>query len=239
MIIVRNTVKQLVLFTCVALLAVGCGRSPTAGTNGENRAEGSPPTPDGRVIASGEAIPDPRRSAASSANRGGEDCTGGHGPDCGPMVGSVGVEGPAGLPWQESDVEQPDAGTGTPGPNLPSDPEGPSGTTPVWSSYRELRFEADRVEIRDADRVQVAEIALYLLKHQSLTLGVDTHLDPGDTDPHNLDLAVRRGVAVRDALIAAGAPADRIALGTCGSVRPRHNGRVDLLLCPKDQARVR
>jgi outer membrane protein OmpA-like peptidoglycan-associated protein len=57
---------------------------------------------------------------------------------------------------------------------------------------------------------KVSEIARYMKSNPSLTLGLDGEMDMHGVDPRNQDLCNRRVTAVRDALLGAGVPSDKI-----------------------------
>jgi len=57
---------------------------------------------------------------------------------------------------------------------------------------------------------KVSDVANHLRLNPSLRVGIDTFADANATDGYNLSLGERRVDAVRDALINAGLPADKI-----------------------------
>jgi len=59
---------------------------------------------------------------------------------------------------------------------------------------------------------KVSEVATYMKQNPSFRVGVDTFDDPA-TDQYTQNLLQRRADAVRNALINAGLPADRIQQG--------------------------
>jgi outer membrane protein OmpA-like peptidoglycan-associated protein len=76
----------------------------------------------------------------------------------------------------------------------------------------------------------VADIAAHLKQNPSLQLGIDSSVNPDGASRRNLDLAKRRGNAVRDALIAAGVPASNIKSGVFGNTGQRRDRRVEVLI---------
>jgi outer membrane protein OmpA-like peptidoglycan-associated protein len=78
---------------------------------------------------------------------------------------------------------------------------------------------------------KVSEIARYMKKNPSLTLGLDGSMDPRGTDPRNQDLCDHRVSAIRDALVQAGVPTSRIQNGAFGDTHLAHDRRVAALLC--------
>ena len=84
--------------------------------------------------------------------------------------------------------------------------------------------------IHDADSDKAAEIAAYMNENPSLQLGIDGSTNPRATTQRDQDLRDRRVRAIRDSLIHAGVPANRISGGMFGDVNLRRNGRVEVLL---------
>ena len=99
-----------------------------------------------------------------------------------------------------------------------------------WVSYREFWFDTNMSALTESEADQVAEIAAYINQNPSLQLGIDSSIKSNSTDPRSMELAMRRGDAVRDALIAAGVPASNIKNGTFGKVEFRREGRVEVLV---------
>jgi peptidoglycan-associated lipoprotein len=66
---------------------------------------------------------------------------------------------------------------------------------------------------------EVSDIAAYVKQNPSTKVGLDGHTDPRGTDQYNQVLSERRVNAIRDALIKAGVPADRILTGAFGEAR--------------------
>ncbi len=93
-----------------------------------------------------------------------------------------------------------------------------------WTSYRDFWFESDQDAIQPLDANKLAEIAAYMKQNPSLQIGIDTFADTG-----NQDLRDRRVKAVRNALIQAGVPAQKIGTGSFGAAKPRRDARVEVL----------
>jgi len=66
---------------------------------------------------------------------------------------------------------------------------------------------------------KVSEVATYLQQNPSIRVGIDTIADPYTTSDYRRTLAQRRVDAVRNALINAGLPADKIQDGRIGQTR--------------------
>ncbi len=133
---------------------------------------------------------------------------------------TAGVAGPSGAA----------GATGAQGPSGPTGPQGPAGGIDRWTSYRDFWFDTDMALIHDADSAKIAEIASYMNDNPSLYLGIDGSTNPRATDRRAMDLGDRRVRAVRDALIQAGVPANRVSSGMFGNADLRRDGRVEVLL---------
>ena len=123
---------------------------------------------------------------------------------------------------------------GSSGPQDPSGAVGAQGATgPVgavqsWTSYRNFRFDGTQSDIRSGEMGQVAEIATYIQQNPSIMVGIDGYAETSGMDAFNL--SQRRVNTVRDALIQAGVPAERIQAGAFGDQRLKSNGRVEVLV---------
>ena len=165
----------------------------------------------------------------------GETLTGPTGP-----VGRSGVAGEQGVRGQTGAEGSMMAGVaGVAGRSGPAGPQGSVGPTGAqgavgvvdrWTSYREFRFDYNRAEITSSDRDTVSEIATYIKKNPSLQVGLDGSMDARGTDPRSQNLSDRRVAAVRDALIQAGVPAQRIQVGAFGDERLKKDRRVEVLI---------
>ena len=103
--------------------------------------------------------------------------------------------------------------------------QGPAGVIGRWMSYRDFWFERGEAGIRPSDTSNVSDIAAYMRQNPSLQVGIDTFMDP-----RNQDLRDHRVNAVRDVLIQAGVPAEKIWTGAFGDPKPRHAARVEVLI---------
>jgi outer membrane protein OmpA-like peptidoglycan-associated protein len=99
-----------------------------------------------------------------------------------------------------------------------------------WVSYRDFWFDTDTAVIHEADSDKVAEIAAYMKANSSLVLGIDASTNPRATEWRDRDLSDRRVKAIRDSLIRAGVPANRINAGMFGDVRLRRDRRVEVFI---------
>jgi outer membrane protein OmpA-like peptidoglycan-associated protein len=76
----------------------------------------------------------------------------------------------------------------------------------------QILFELDRTELNAEARAAIAAAADAMRKDPALRVDISGFADKSGSVDHNLDLAKRRAFAVRDALAAAGAPANRVTL---------------------------
>jgi outer membrane protein OmpA-like peptidoglycan-associated protein len=112
--------------------------------------------------------------------------------------GAQGLAGPAGLQAQASAAKQ-------------------------WASFKNFLFDADKSDIRSNEMSKVSDIAAYLQQNQPATVGIDGYADPRGTDPYNQRLSQRRVNAVREALVQAGVPNEKIQTGAFGEQRLQCN----------------
>jgi outer membrane protein OmpA-like peptidoglycan-associated protein len=106
----------------------------------------------------------------------------------------------------------------------------PGATVDHWAPYRSFVFDDGRAVIRAADERQITDTAAYLARNPSLRLGINDSMDVENTSASEQRLGERRVAAVRDALIRAGTPADRIETGAFGDPKRRRNQRVGVFL---------
>jgi outer membrane protein OmpA-like peptidoglycan-associated protein len=125
--------------------------------------------------------------------------------------------------------------TGSQGQAGVSDPGAGPGAT--WVSLRDIRFEYDNADISSFEMKKITEIATYLNDHPNSRLGIDgtTDLRRG-TNNYNVSLSAQREANVRDALIRAGVPANRMEIGTFGTERSQCINRTED--CAKRAGRV-
>jgi outer membrane protein OmpA-like peptidoglycan-associated protein len=142
-------------------------------------------------------------------------------------AGMTGVQGSAGM-------------TGVQGPAGITGAQGAPASSPMpgvrWMSLKEFMFDYDRSDIRYSESRKPAEVATYMSQNPSVRLGIDGYTDLRGTSQYNLPLSQRRTTTVRDALIQAGVPADRIETGTFGSDRVMCNPSTEQ--CSQREGRV-
>jgi peptidoglycan-associated lipoprotein len=98
---------------------------------------------------------------------------------------------------------------------------GPAGADAKVLVVRDVLFAYDRAEVQPDEATKIAQIAKYLKDTDGMVVMLDGHSDPRGTDKYNLDLSRRRVAAVREALVKAGVPPDRISTSASGEKRPR------------------
>jgi outer membrane protein OmpA-like peptidoglycan-associated protein len=145
-------------------------------------------------------------------------------------TGMTGVQGSAGM----TGVQGPAGITGAQGAPASSPQPGAR-----WTLVKEFMFDYDRPDIRYSESRKPAEVAAYMSQYPSVRFGIAGYTDRQSTDQYNLPLSQRRVANVRDALIQAGVPADRIETGTFGTDRfmcnssseqcSQREGRVEVL----------
>jgi outer membrane protein OmpA-like peptidoglycan-associated protein len=88
-----------------------------------------------------------------------------------------------------------------------------------------ITFDRARSDLSASDKAIVTEIAAYMAQNPSLQAGID-----GFRDPNNQSLSDRRVGAVREALIVAGVPANKVQVGAFGDPNASRERRVEVLL---------
>jgi outer membrane protein OmpA-like peptidoglycan-associated protein len=155
--------------------------------------------------------------------------------------GRTGAQGSAGMTGMQGSAGM----TGVQGPAGLTGAQGTAAAAPAplpasrWTSLKDFMFDFDRADIRYSESRKPAEIAAYVSQNPSVRLGIDGYTDSRESSQYNLPLSQRRVTTVRDALIQAGVPADRIETGTFGTDRAACNpstepcsprdGRVEVL----------
>lgn len=87
-----------------------------------------------------------------------------------------------------------------------------------------IYFALDKAIVEQKEMGKIAAVADFIAKNPSHDLLVEGHCDERGTEGYNLALGDRRALAVREALIAAGAPADNIVTVSYGESRPADPG---------------
>jgi outer membrane protein OmpA-like peptidoglycan-associated protein len=153
----------------------------------------------------------PQGATGMTGKSGSQGVTGSQG-----RTGSQGVTGSTGSQGMTGSQGRTGA-QGQPGVSDPQASQEP-GPGPGWVSLRDIRFDYDKASIRSSEMPKIADIAAYLNDNPGARLGIDgtTDLRRG-TNKYNVSLSQQREANVRDALIRAGVPADRMEIGSFGA----------------------
>lgn len=81
-------------------------------------------------------------------------------------------------------------------------------------------FDTDRSDLSGEARETVARQAEWLRRYPNTRVVIEGHADERGTREYNLALAERRGVAVRNYMVALGIPAARVSTTSYGKERP-------------------
>jgi outer membrane protein OmpA-like peptidoglycan-associated protein len=135
------------------------------------------------------------------------------------MAGERGPAGPAGAAGAQGPA-------GAVGPQAMAGSENRMfsfGTGNNSAAFRNILFDSDKSAIRSNEMSKIADIAAYLQQNQPVKVGIDGYADPRGTDPYNQGLSERRVNAIRDALVKAGVPNEKIQTGAFGEQRLQCN----------------
>jgi peptidoglycan-associated lipoprotein len=113
-------------------------------------------------------------------------------------------------------VTQPTPPTETPVRPAPAAPA----AVPAASPLKDIFFDFDKSNIRDDQRAAMGDNVAWLKANPRAKITLEGHCDARGTVEYNLALGERRAKAVKDYLVAAGIPADRIAVISYGKERP-------------------
>jgi peptidoglycan-associated lipoprotein len=153
----------------------------------------------------------------------------------------AGPAGPAGPPGQAGPAGPPGppgpsgamGPTGQPGPVGSVGPAGPAGSQGVAGaagaagadarlpSFRDVLFAYDRSEVQGDEMTKIGQIANFVKQNDTVLVLLDGHTDPRGGNTYNQTLSQRRVQAVREALVKAGVPPDRISTVASGERRPK------------------
>jgi peptidoglycan-associated lipoprotein len=97
--------------------------------------------------------------------------------------------------------------------------EGSAAVASSWTKFNDILFDFDKSDIRANETSKVADVAAYLQKNPSTTVGIDGYADPRGTNEYNQALSERRVNAIRDALMKVGVSRDKIQTGAFGEMR--------------------
>jgi outer membrane protein OmpA-like peptidoglycan-associated protein len=107
-----------------------------------------------------------------------------------------------------------------------------------------VTFATDSAAVRPDLASEIRSIAANLVSYPNSTIQVIGHTDNTGTAAYNFDLSQRRAVAVRDILLSAGVPSNRLSAAGAGEDRPvatnlttsgrAQNRRVEIIITPKN-----
>ena len=118
----------------------------------------------------------------------------------------------------ETPVTRPSAPAETPVQAAPAAPGAPG--VPAASPLKDVFFDFDKSNLRDDQKAALNEDVSWLKANARAKLTLEGHCDERGTAEYNLGLGERRAKAVKDYLVAAGIPADRVATISYGKERP-------------------
>ncbi len=109
-----------------------------------------------------------------------------------------------------------------PGPpaETPVPAPAPPAPAPAASPLKDVFFGFDKANIRDDQKAALKDNVAWLKANTRVKITVEGHCDERGTTEYNLALGERRVKAVKDSLVKAGIPADRIATISYGKERP-------------------
>ncbi len=130
---------------------------------------------------------------------------------------------PAPAPVVEAPVVRPAPPVETPAPPPPPAPEPapvPAPAVPEPSPLKDAFFNYDKSNIRDDQKAALNDNVGWLKVNTGAKILVEGHCDERGTAEYNLALGERRAKAVKEYLVAAGIPADRVSTISYGKERP-------------------
>ncbi len=185
----------------------------------------------------------PKRPEVSQAGPGAVGPSAATVPSAGPQAGTQGGEVPVTRvpPPAESQVSPAPSGAAQGGaaavaPSAPTPSAGgpaavaPGAGAPVTagsggpgvppSPVKDVFFDFDKFSIRDDQKAPLSEDVAWLKQNARTKVTVEGHCDERGSSEYNLALGERRAKAVKDYLVAAGVPGDRISIVSYGEERP-------------------
>ncbi|MDB6054027.1 MAG: Minor outer membrane protein Omp16 [Verrucomicrobiales bacterium] len=113
--------------------------------------------------------------------------------------------------------------------NSPTRPDWASNGTPDRAALaaHTVYFALDSSIVRTAEQSKLSAVVDYLKQNSAGGIIIEGHCDERGTEGYNLALGDKRALALRDALIALGAPADRLQPKTLGETQPADSGHTE------------
>ena len=105
-----------------------------------------------------------------------------------------------------------------------------------WTAFAEFTFDFDEARMQAPDKDKVTKAAAYVAANPSAQIGLDGRSDPNGNGLRNQTLTDRRVAAVRDALIKAGIPSEKIQIGNFAGPQARRDREVAavIITAPKN-----
>lgn len=199
----RGPLLGLILLVAGGLALVGCPKQPEIGGPGESQVGAGPSAaglpPSAPVVPPGGSEPAVSRPALPAETPIGS----GVGP--GAAGARPGLGGPGGAA----------GGSGAFGAGA-----GQAGGAAA-SPLKDVYFEYDRYTVREDQKPTLAQNIAWLKSNPVVRVTIEGHCDERGTAEYNLGLGERRARAVKEFLMGAGIPADRLATISYGKERPQ------------------
>jgi peptidoglycan-associated lipoprotein len=87
-------------------------------------------------------------------------------------------------------------------------------------NVKDIYFDYDKSDIRSTEQASIQADVAFLQQHSGITFTVEGHCDERGSTEYNLALGDNRASAVKNALVSAGIPADRIKTVSFGKEKP-------------------
>jgi peptidoglycan-associated lipoprotein len=100
------------------------------------------------------------------------------------------------------------------------DAAGVAATEVGRSIFQDIRFDFDKVLIREDARVILAEVAAYLKRNDDASLLIEGHADERGTSEYNMALGERRAESARSYLVSLGIGRNRLSTVSYGFEKP-------------------
>jgi outer membrane protein OmpA-like peptidoglycan-associated protein len=135
-------------------------------------------------------------------------------------------------PFNVAGDRGPAGATGAQGPAGPVGPQGMAGSDNRYvsfgtgdpsASFEDILFDTDKSDIRSNEMSKITDIAAHAKQNAPMQVSIGGYADPRGTDQHNQGLSERRVNAIRDALVKAGVPSDKIQTSAFGEQKLQCN----------------
>jgi outer membrane protein OmpA-like peptidoglycan-associated protein len=99
-----------------------------------------------------------------------------------------------------------------------------------WTAYEQFNFGGSNTQVPPSEMDTVNDIAAYLIRNPSLEVGIDGSMDHATSDRSDRRLSNKRAESVREALMQAGVPSNKIQMGAFADPDRRHEGQIQVLI---------